>query len=260
MGCWANTIYPEPLEMIELRIEAVSKKYGGVIALNNVSLEFRGSGVSALVGPNGAGKTTLLNLVTGFVRPDEGCFFVNGVEATNLSPQALHRLGLIRSFQEVRLVRKLSVAENVSLAYTNRRVEGYWRAVVGRCKIAPLEEQEAWELLKKFGLDNERNRVTGSLSYGQQKMLSLACCLATGSTILFLDEPVSGVDPASLLKIAGALESLREGRLVIIIEHDVKFVSDVAERVVVMDGGSVVADGRPSETLKLPGVIEAFLG
>lgn len=248
--------------MPALRCEGLRKVYGGVQAVAGVELEFPDFGIVAIIGPNGAGKTTLLNLLTGFVRPDSGRFFLGDLEITQLLPHRIVQLGIARTFQELRLVRRLSATENVRLGRPLQRGERL-RALLSFRALAEEEVRnraEANRLLRFVGLESTAHQPAGTLSWGQQKLLSLACCLATECDILLLDEPVSGVHPELVLQILELLRRLRaDGKLVVFIEHNMLAVRQVADLVIVMDEGHLIAQGPPDDVLERPEILEAYL-
>jgi ABC-type branched-subunit amino acid transport system ATPase component len=246
-----------------LRCEGLSKSFDGVRALADVSVGLPPSGIVAIIGPNGAGKTTLINVLTGFLRPEAGRAFLGERELTRLAPHRVARLGIARTFQNVRLISLVSALENVLLVRPNQKGEQLWRALL-RPSVAAEEarnREEALRWLRFVGLEEKANEAAGELSYGEQKLLTLACCLATGARILLLDEPVAGVHPDMVLKILGLMRELRAmEKLVVFIEHDIAAVRQVADLVVVMDDGKVIAQGVPSEVLERPEIMEAYVG
>jgi len=245
-----------------LRCQHLSKSFAGVHALADVDLTFPSAGTVAIIGPNGAGKTTLLNVVTGFLRPDQGRVALSGQDMSHMQPHQIARLGIARTFQDVRLISQVSVLENALLARPNQKGERLLPALF-RNGVAAEESHnraEAMRWLKFVGLADQVNQLAGELSYGQQKLLTLACCLATDARILLLDEPVAGVHPQMIEQILGLLRQLRDfGKLVIFIEHDLASVRLVADMVIVMDDGKVIAQGKPSEVLDRPEIIEAYV-
>lgn len=248
--------------MTSLRCEALSKSFDGVCALADLSLELPASGIVAIIGPNGAGKTTLLNVVTGFLRPEHGRVFLGDRDVTHLPAHRIARMGIARTFQDLRLISQVSVLENVMLARPNQKGERLLSALFrfGVAEEEARNREEAMRWLKFAGLDVAINELAGELSYGQQKLLTLACCLATDARILFLDEPVAGVHPEMVEKILGLLRQLRDmGKLIVFIEHDIVSVRQVADSVVVMDDGKIIAQGKPSDVLERPEIIEAYV-
>lgn len=250
--------------MAILECQGVSRAFGGVQAISDITIRLPDSGVVALIGPNGAGKTTLLNMITGFLRPDEGRVLLDSHDITHLTPYQITRLGLVRTFQNLRLVPSMTVLENVMLAFQHQRGERLCYALAGL--LWQVQEhanrQDTVEILRRVGLSEDGQLVqpAGELSYGQQKILSLACCLAAQPNILFLDEPVAGVHPVLRGQILALIRDLaNEGRLVAFIEHDIEAVRQIAERVIVMDEGRVIADGCPSDVLSRRAILEAYL-
>ena len=242
---------------------SLTKSFDGVRALDKVDLRFPVSGVVAIIGPNGAGKTTLLNIVTGFLRPDGGRCLLGEGEITRLAPHRIARLGIARTFQDLRLIQQVSVLDNVMLARPNQRGEKLLPALL-RFGVAAEEtrnREEAMRILRFFGLEEKASDPAGEPSYGQQKLLTFACCLATEARVLLLDAPVAGVHPEMVEQILGLLRRLRdEGKLIVFIEHDIAAVRQVADVVIVMDNGQVIAQGPPSEVLDRPEIMEAYVG
>lgn len=246
-----------------LRCENLSKSFDGVQALAHVSFDFAAPGVVAIIGPNGAGKTTLLNVITGFLRPEAGQVFLVERELTRLAPHKIARLGIARTFQDLRLISQVSVLENVLVARPNQKGEELLRALF-RFGVAGEEKKNreaAMHWLQFVGLAGAEEQPAGELSYGQQKLLTLACCLATDAPILLLDEPVAGVQPEMIARILGLFQDLRSlDKLVVFIEHDIASVRKVADLVVVMDHGKIIAQGKPSDVLERPEIIDAYVG
>ena len=249
--------------MNALRCENVRKAFDGIQALDGVDLAFPPSGVVAIIGPNGAGKTTLLSIMTGFLRPDAGNVFLGQQDISRQPPHRVAHLGIARTFQDLRLIRRMSVVENVMLARPGQRGEGLFyglfRFGVGEEETA--NRQASMGILAFVGLEERANELAGELSYGQQKLLTLAVCLATEATVLLLDEPVAGVHPEMAHKIASLLLDLkRKGKLVVFIEHDMNTVRDTADCVIVMDEGRIIAQGPPADVLQQPSIMEAYIG
>ncbi len=246
-----------------LRAEHVVKKYGGVVALDDVSVTFPEVGITAIIGPNGAGKTTLVNVLSGFARPDSGRCFWGKEELTVLPPHRIAGMGIVRTFQNPRLVRLLTGLDNVILARPGQKGELFFGAMAGDSVTAEesANQTSARVYLRTVGLKHKASELAGQLSYGEQKLLTLACCLATEARVLLLDEPVSGVHPQMATQVLGVLRELRElGRLVVFIEHDLSAVRRVADSVIVMDEGRIIAAGNPRDVLELPEIVEAYVG
>ncbi len=261
---------PEPPELLPgpdgatgqpLVCENLTKRFGGVAAVAELTLRLPPRGAVAIVGPNGAGKTTLLSLIAGLLLPDDGRIFLGGQDLTVLSIQERARRGLARTFQEPRLIRRLTALEHVWLARPDQRGERLLPALFGtdrRRRVADLQACERG--LRKVGLSRVSGQRVGELSYGQQKLLALACALATGAGTLLLDEPTAGVQPATKAQIVALLRALKqEGKLVVFVEHDLSVVRQLADLLIVMAKGRVLATGAPDEVLQRPIVHEAYL-
>lgn len=245
-----------------LRCQRIHKAFGGVLALRGVELAFPPGAISAIIGPNGAGKTTLLNILTGFVRPDSGHCYLDENEITHLPPHRIARLGITRTFQELRLISQFSAMENVLLARPNQKGEHLFSLFRGHnVRVEEeLNREEAIRLLRFVGLEKLAFQLAGELSYGQQKLLTLACCLSAKAEILLLDEPVTGIQPYMVSHILNLLRQLRrDGKVVVFIEHDIAAVREIADFVIVMDDGTIVANGPPNEILTLPHILEAYV-
>lgn len=249
--------------MALLRCAGLRKAFGGVQALDGVDLDFPAESIHAIVGPNGAGKSTLLNALTGFLPPDAGRVFLEDREVTRLPPHRIAGLGLARTFQELRVFRELSALENVLLARPRQKRERILPALLGfrAASDEAAHRKAALGLLDFVGLTQKADEPAGRLSYGQQKLLNLSCCLALEPRALLLDEPVAGVHPEMIEKILDLLGQIRDqGRLVIFVEHDMGAVRQSADRVVVLDQGRVILEGPPAEVLEESEILEAYLG
>lgn len=245
-----------------LRCENLRKSFDGIHALDGVTMELPSSGITAIIGPNGAGKTTLINVLTGFLQPNDGRCFLGDRQITKMAPHKIAQLGVARTFQDLRLISLVSLLDNVMVARPNQRGERLWPALfrVGVAVEESANREEAMRWLKFVGLEEKASDPAGDLSYGQQKLLTLAVCLATEARLLLLDEPVAGVHPEMAEKIVGLLRHLRAGgKLVVFIEHDMAAVRQAADHVIVMDEGKVIAQGRPGEVLERPEILEAYL-
>jgi ABC-type branched-subunit amino acid transport system ATPase component len=250
------------MSQIVLECRRLTKAFDGIKAVDNVSLSVERQRIVAIIGPNGAGKTTLFNLCTGFLHPDSGSIRFKGQDITRLAPNQITLLGIARTFQDLRLIRQMTVLENVLLAMPRQAGEGFWGAIGGRrsSREERTNHEQAMEWLKFVGLANKASDLAGALSYGQQKLLGLACCLATGAEMLMLDEPVAGVEPATADRILEYLRHLpSRGKTVVFIEHNLLAVQAVANRVVVMDEGKVVAEGSWERVSQEARVLEAYL-
>jgi len=250
--------------MAAFRCEGLCKSFDGIVALQEVHAKIPSKGITAIIGPNGAGKTTLFNILTGFVQPDRGRCFLDGYDITGLASHQIAGKGVARTFQDLRLIFRLSVLENLLLARPTQLGESFWGALL-RTGVAAEEargRKVAMALLEFVGLQEKAEVPAEELSYGQQKLLTLACCLATEARILLLDEPVAGVHLDTAAQI---LESLRQlavekGKVIVFIEHDMAAVSKIANHVILMDEGKIIANGPAGEILNRSELMEAYFG
>jgi len=246
-----------------LRVQSLVKHFDGVKALDRFSCVVREHATVGLIGPNGAGKTTLFNVLTGFLRADDGNATFRQHDLVGKQPHKIVAAGIARTFQNLRLIRRMTVLENVLLAYPDQPGESLL-SIFFRPRLCAHREKtngdRSAELLEHVGLREKLDEPAGSLSYGQQKLLSLACCLATGADLLLLDEPVAGIAPQMIEKVLGIIRGLpRRGKTVLLIEHNLDAVSQVCERVIFMDVGRMVCEGTPEQVRSDPRVIEAYL-
>ena len=247
-----------------LAVQHLTKSFGSLIAVNDVSFMIHRGEVLGLIGPNGAGKTTVFNLITGFSKADRGDVFFGGQRITSLSPYRIAKGGIGRTFQNIRLFPQMSVSENVMLALKYDRGESLWAALV-QSKAMKREDREnaerADEYLRLVGLIEKKNKVGDQLSYGQRKLLEIARALALKPELLLLDEPTAGLFPNMVNEMKNVIRKLRDsGKTILFIEHDMKTVMDIAERVVVLSYGKKIAEGTPGQIQQNEAVINAYLG
>jgi neutral amino acid transport system ATP-binding protein len=250
---------PDPI----LVAASVTRRFGGLMAVNVDRFEIQRGSITAMIGPNGAGKTTFFNLLTGFDRANSGTWNFNGDDITGLAGHQVARRGMVRTFQLTKALSRLTVIENMKLGATDQVGENFFRAL-----LRPLWrdqerqiEQRAEALLERFNLAHMRNEFAGTLSGGQRKLLEMARALMVQPQLVMLDEPLAGVNPALAQSIMGHIEGLRdEGLTVLFIEHDMDVVRTISDWVVVMGEGLLIAEGRHSSIVTNPRVIDAYLG
>uniref|UniRef100_A0A7C3MH04 ABC transporter ATP-binding protein n=1 Tax=Archaeoglobus fulgidus TaxID=2234 RepID=A0A7C3MH04_ARCFL len=220
-----------------LKVRNVHKKFGECRVLDGVNLEIDKSEKVGIIGPNGAGKTTLFNIITGFLKPDSGEIRFRNKNITGLKPSQLAKMGMVRTFQIVKIFSNMTVEQNM------------------------LTVSDSLEYLRDFGLWEKRHEIAANLSYGELRKLSIALALATDPKLLLLDEPFSGLSPREARELAGIIETINHnGQSIAIIEHRLKDLFNVAEKVVVLNSGRIIFEGHPDEVVKEKTVIEAYLG
>ncbi|MEY4764134.1 MAG: hypothetical protein RI907_807 [Pseudomonadota bacterium] len=247
-----------------LKVAGVSKRFGGVQALQDVGLNVLPGQVHGLIGPNGAGKTTFFNMITGLVPSDTGSFELAG---RPYKPTAVHlvaKAGIARTFQNIRLFAEMSVLDNVRVGRHVRSHVGWWQAVLRTPAFKAEEKQitaKARELLAFVGLEHKARQTARTLSYGDQRRLEIARALATDPKLLALDEPAAGMNATEKVQLRELIERIRaQGRAVLLIEHDVKLVMGLCDHVTVLDQGKLIASGSAAEVQRHPAVISAYLG
>lgn len=248
-----------------LQLENVTMKFGGLTAVNDVCLKVYDHDLVAVIGPNGAGKTTLFNTITGIYTPTSGRVVFNQHDLKNTKSNTITALGIARTFQNIRLFKNLTVLENIKLAKHTRIHYGFWAGIFRTKKFKQEEEaieQECIELLKLFGLQDKKDFYAKNLAYGQQRKLEMARALATNPKLLLLDEPAAGMNPTETKELTELIHLIRDkfNIAIILIEHDMKLVMEIAEKIFVLDYGNLIAEGAPKEIQANKRVIEAYLG
>ncbi|MEN4833604.1 high-affinity branched-chain amino acid ABC transporter ATP-binding protein LivG [Pantoea vagans] len=248
-----------------LAVEGLMMRFGGLLAVNNVALELRPQEIVSLIGPNGAGKTTVFNCLTGFYKPTGGTIKLREQHLEGLPGQKIARMGIVRTFQHVRLFREMTVIENLLVAQHQHLKSGVFSGLLKtpafrRSESEALDRAATW--LERVGLLDLANRQAGNLAYGQQRRLEIARCMVTRPEILMLDEPAAGLNPKETHELDVLIAELRgEHKVsVLLIEHDMKLVMGISDRIYVVNQGTPLANGTPEEIRNNPDVIRAYLG
>ena len=243
-----------------LKVENLTKHFGGVKAVNACSFEIEKGKITALIGPNGSGKTTIFNLISGIIKSDKGKIFFNRKDITNFSVDEISNFGISRVFQQSRLFKNLTVKENLLLAIDNEDTK-LWKNIFGLNEITKEKKEKVNEILKEFGILEIENKTANGLSFGQKRLVELARTVLNPHKLLMLDEPVAGINPKIRQDIAKLLIKLKnKGETILLIEHDMVFTLGLADDIIVLDAGKVIAVGNPNEIRNNKLVLETYLG
>lgn len=250
--------------MAYLEVKDITKRFGGIVAVDHVSFEVEKGEIVSIIGPNGAGKTTVFNMLTGVYTIDEGEIRFEGQDLHNLKPQRIVEAGISRTFQNIRLFADLRVVENVLVGTHIKTRYRFADAVFRTGRFRKEEDEKVYEaiqILKSIGLDSRRDDYAQNLPYGDQRKLEIARAIATGAKVLLLDEPAAGMNPQESADLLTFIRSLKKkGYTIILIEHDMSVVMNISDRIYVIDHGKPIAKGLPQEIANNEKVIEAYLG
>jgi branched-chain amino acid transport system ATP-binding protein len=248
-----------------LEVRDLTIRFGGLTAVDNVSVEINENELVGLIGPNGAGKTTIFNLLTGVYVPTEGSIKLNGIETTGKKPSDIVLLGSSRTFQNIRLFKNMTVLDNIKIAYNSQMSYGFFSSILKTSKYKEEEQKAnalALDLLDVFNMKEYAYNKAKNLPYGKQRKLEICRALATNPKLLLLDEPAAGMNPQETEELMDTIKLIKDKFhvSVLLIEHDMKLVMGICERIVVLDYGKVIAKGNPYEIRSNKNVIKAYLG
>lgn len=247
-----------------LNVEHLTLRFEGLVATNDVSMEVEDHKVTALIGPNGAGKTTLFNQIAGTYTPESGHIYLDGEDITGLKPYEICKKGITRTYQVIKLFSGMTVLDNVRVGMHTKLKQGFFQDIFHFRKMREYEKQglaKAHELLKLVGLDDFSSYPAGALSYGQQRLVEIARALASEPKLILLDEPAAGMNSKEKMDLNEKIRDITaKGTTVLLVEHDMSMVMNVADKIYVLNSGKNLAEGTPEEIASNPDVIEAYLG